>query len=59
MIFRKEKHILKMTSVGKGSKVDLSTLKKWGKDGVIGYKMVKDHDKILLQIHSNQVKDQT
>ena len=27
-----------MTSVDKGSKVDLSTFKKWGKDGVIGYK---------------------
>ena len=41
-IFREEKHILKMTSVGKDSKVDLSTFKKWGKDGVIGHKTVKD-----------------
>ena len=31
-----------MTGVGKGSKVDLSTFKKWGKDGVIGYKTVQD-----------------
>ena len=29
-----------MTSTGKGSKVDLLTFKKWGKDGVIGYKTV-------------------
>ena len=31
-----------MTGVGKGSKVDLPTFKKWGKGGVIGYKAVKD-----------------
>ena len=35
-IFWEEKQIQKMTSIGKGSKVDLSTSKKWRKDiGVI------------------------
>ena len=29
-----------MMSTGKGSKVDLLTFKKWGKDGVIGYETV-------------------
>ena len=41
-IVQEEKQILKMTSIGKGSKVDLSTFKKWGNDGVIEYKTVKD-----------------
>ena len=41
-IFGEDKQILKMTSIAKGSKDDLSTFKKWRKDGVIGYKTVKD-----------------
>lgn len=37
-----------MTSVGKGSKIDLSTFEKWGKDGVIGYKTINIDNRVFV-----------
>ena len=48
-----------MTSVGKGSKVDLSTFKKWGKDGVIVKTGSESCPNILGPGYSNGLLDLT